>query len=74
MTYYIDSTEKEGIMKLLTENNAGCKEYESYRANVLQEIIWKVFAAANTDKETMSKEDKKILIVSGKSLGILVMQ
>ena len=59
MTYYIDSTEEEDVMKLLTENNAGHKEYESCRANVLQESIWKVFATANTDKESMSKEDKE---------------
>ena len=59
MKYYIDSTEKEDVMKLLTENNAGHKEYESCRANVLQESIWKVFATANTDKATMSEEDKR---------------
>ena len=59
MKYYIDSTEKEDVMKLLTENNAGHKEYESCRANVLQGSIWKVFATANTDKATMSEEDKR---------------
>ena len=59
MKYYIDSTKKEDVMKLLTENNAGHKEYESCRANVLQESIWKVFATANTDKATMSEEDKR---------------
>eukprot|EP00794_Sanderia_malayensis_P008720 gene8720-9651_t len=58
MTYYIDSAEKDDVMKLLTKNNDKHKEYESCRANVLQESIWKVFATASADKETMSKEDK----------------
>ena len=58
MAYYIDSTEKEDVMKLFTGENDRHKEYESCRANVLQESIWKVFATASTGKRNMRKENK----------------
>ena len=57
MAYCIDSTEKGDVMKVFTDDNYSHKEYESCRANVLQESIWKVFATASIGKRNMSKED-----------------